>query len=85
MYVSSSCKSRRVILGETALRYKGIHFAKQQLDSGSKKFCSIYSGDILNTFVNNDSDDHSNYDNEDNAYNDSDNKMINDNTTMDKL
>ena len=84
MYVSSSCKSRRVILGEIALRYKGIHFAKQQLNSGSKKFSSIYSDDILNTIVNNDSDDDSNYDNEDNDDNDSDDEMINDNTTMDK-
>ncbi|CAB3983367.1 Hypothetical predicted protein [Paramuricea clavata] len=84
LYVSSSCMSRRVILGEMALRYKGIHFAKQQLNSGSKKFSSIYSGDILHTIVNNDSDDDSNYDNEDNDDNDSDNEMINDNTTMDK-
>ena len=68
LYVSSPCKSRRVIYGEMALCYKGIDFAKQQLDSG----------DILNTFVNDDSDHDSNYDDDD-----SDDEMISENTTMD--
>ena len=78
LYVFSPCKSRRVIYGEMPVCYKGIDFTKQQLDSGSKKFSSIYSGDILNTFVNDDSDHDSNYDDDD-----SDDEMISENTTMD--
>ncbi|XP_046862723.1 uncharacterized protein LOC124456287 isoform X2 [Xenia sp. Carnegie-2017] len=65
LYASSSHKSRRVILGEIALRYKGINFAKQQLDLGSKHFSCINSRDVLDTLVSNESDIESYSDNED--------------------
>ena len=45
-YAIVGVKGKTIIMGEIALRWKGIEFAKQQLNIGLQKFWDINAGDV---------------------------------------